>query len=75
MTYDNNNTGALFANTKKSSDKAPDYSGECEVNGVRMQIAGWRRTSKAGVAYLSLKFQPTAGRAPEKAAPAEKLPF
>ena len=73
MTYDNNNTGALFANTKKSSDKAPDYSGECEVNGVRMQIAGWRRTSKAGVAYLSLKFQKPGER--ETKQPAEKLPF
>lgn len=50
------NSGALFQSTKKS-EKGPDYSGECVVNGVAMQIAGWKKTSAKGTVYLSLSFQ------------------
>ena len=62
MNYDNNNTGALFHQKDKRSEKAPDYTGECEVNGVKMEIAGWRKTSQKGTAYLWLKFQPAGER-------------
>ena len=52
--YDNNNTGVLFRQTDKQSDKHPDFTGNCEVNGKKMQIASWINTSKDGVVwYLS----------------------
>lgn len=57
MYQQKDNTGALFHSTKKGSEKAPDYSGECVINGVPMQIAGWKNTSAKGTSYLSLKFQ------------------
>lgn len=52
------NSGALFHKAKKGSENAPDYTGECVVNGVAMQIAGWRKTSAKGTVYLSLAFKP-----------------
>ena len=55
--YDNNNTGVLFRQTDKQSDKHPDFTGNCEVNGKKMQIASWINTSKDGSKkYMSLKF-------------------
>lgn len=56
------NAGALFHQKEKSNEKAPDYSGEALINGVPMKIAGWRKTSAKGVAYLSLSFQAGEGQ-------------
>ena len=58
MEYDNNNTGALFRNeTATPENKQPYMSGNCEVNGKKMQIACWMNESKAGKKFLSLRFQ------------------
>jgi uncharacterized protein (DUF736 family) len=58
MQEQRDNSGALFKNEKKSSDKAPDYRGEVMVNGQKMEIAGWIKKSKAGKMYMSLAFKP-----------------
>jgi len=65
------NSGALFHNPKVEG-KQPNYSGECMVNGVKMQIAGWKNTSSKGTPYLSLKFQPAGER---KSKSDEDIPF
>lgn len=58
MEYDNNNTGALFRNeTATPENKQPTHTGKCEVNGEKMQIAGWMKQAKNGMNYLQLKFQ------------------
>jgi uncharacterized protein (DUF736 family) len=51
------NTGAIFKNDKKTSDKAPDYKGKINVDGVDKDIALWVRESKNGVKYLSVKIE------------------
>ena len=55
--YDNNNTGALFKNDKKTP-KHPDYNGTCEINGVEMWISAWLKRSAAGNTFMSLSFNP-----------------
>ena len=41
--YDNNNSGALFKNDKKTLEKHPDYRGEAEVNGQKYYVSpAWR---------------------------------
>lgn len=62
------NSGVLFHQKEKKSEKAPDYSGEAMVNGEKMKIAGWRKTSSKGTVYLSLSFQ-----SPENAVARKKL--
>lgn len=52
--YDNTNRGVLFQNFRKETDKQPDYKGELNVDGVELQIAGWKKTSKKGHTFLSL---------------------
>jgi uncharacterized protein (DUF736 family) len=51
--YDNNMRGVLFRAEKKN-DKAPDYTGNCEIEGVEIRLAGWVRTAKSGKKFLSL---------------------
>ena len=48
MEYDNNNTGAIFKNDRKETDRHPDYNGSCEINGVEMWMSAWIKTSKNG---------------------------
>lgn len=62
-------SGALFTNTRKTSDKHPDYTGSLEISmdvlkvlveqaksgqSIKMDIAGWKKTSKAGKTFLSI---------------------
>ena len=66
MAYSNELSGVLFRNEKKEPEsKQPDYNGSCEIEGKAYEIAGWKRQSKNGNPFLSLKFQVPR----EKAAP------
>lgn len=58
MAYDNNMTGAIFVNEKKTEgSKQPDRTGVCEIDGKKYEIAGWVQKSKEGKTFLSLRFQ------------------
>jgi len=52
-----NNSGSLFKNDKKQSDKHPDYKGTAIVDGVNKNIAAWIKTSQTGKKYMSLSIQ------------------
>lgn len=58
MSYDNNNSGALFKNDDKESDRSPDYKGSAEVDRTQFWVNAWIKTSKAGKKYMSLSFTP-----------------
>lgn len=53
--YENTNSGALFANADKRSEKAPDYTGTMNFEGKEVRLAGWIRESKTGKKFLSIK--------------------
>ncbi len=83
MAYDNTNTGAIFKNKKKSSDKHPDRTGSINVEGQDYWISGWVK-EKDGEQYLSLAITKKEKQSAkvEKAVPAkapvdfdEDLPF
>jgi len=58
------NTGVLFKQDRKKSDKAPDWTGTLEiddellkaaiVSGAKLRIAGWVRSGRNGE-FISLK--------------------
>ena len=50
------NSGALFKEEEKKSEKHPDYKGNCLVNGEKMYIAAWINESQGGKKYMSLSF-------------------
>ena len=52
-----NNSGSLFKNDKKQTDKHPDYKGTAIVDGVNKNLAAWIRTSQTGKKYMSITIQ------------------
>lgn len=49
------NTGVLFKNDKKTSEKQPDYKGKGNIDGKEKDIAAWVKQGKNG-SFLSLSF-------------------
>jgi uncharacterized protein (DUF736 family) len=55
--YDNTNSGALFANADRKTDKHPNARGTLNVEGVEYWISAWTKVSKKGDKYQSLSVQ------------------
>jgi hypothetical protein len=64
--YDNNLRGVLFKNDDKREGKQdPDYTGNCEVDGVAYWLSAWIKESKTKknadgkpMKYMSLSLKP-----------------
>jgi hypothetical protein len=55
--YDNTNSGALFENVDRKTDKHPNARGTLNVEGVEYWISAWTKVSKKGDKYQSLSVQ------------------
>lgn len=67
MTQKFDNSGALFKNDRKQTEKHPDYNGSVIVGGQEFWISAWLKTSNKGTKFMSLAFtekQPAAAPAP-----------
>lgn len=54
--YDNNNSGIVFVQTEKKSEKWPDYNGSVTVDGKDYWVSGWKKfTAKGEGISLALK--------------------
>ncbi len=76
--YDNTNSGALFANADRKTDKHPNARGTLNVEGVEYWISAWTKVSKKGERYQSLSVQLKEGKtakAAPKPAPVDDDPF
>tara|TARA_R100000152_G_C6773353_1_gene200625 strand:- start:1997 stop:2215 length:219 start_codon:yes stop_codon:yes gene_type:complete len=49
-----NNSGALFKNKEKKTDKHPDYNGNIIINDTKYFLSAWVNESKNGLKYLKL---------------------
>jgi len=57
MTYETKpNTGSLFKNDKKKTDKHPNATGQALVDGKWYWISAWTNKSDSGIIYQSLAF-------------------
>lgn len=52
------NTGSLFKNHKKESDKHPTHAGTINVDGVEFWLSAWVNETQKGEKYFSLKIKP-----------------
>lgn len=65
--YDNTNSGVLFKNDRKESEKHPDYTGKINVNGEEFWLSAWIKTGQRGK-FMSLSVKP---KDPDAAKPAK----
>ena len=57
--YDNRNTGVLFKNDRKESDRHPSYTGTwTDANGVEHWFSAWIKDSKSGTKFMSVSARP-----------------
>jgi len=65
------NSGAIFKNEKRESEKHPNLTGSLLVAGVDYWVSAWTNVSKNGKKYISLSLTPKEEQA-AAAAPAAK---
>lgn len=72
-TYDNNLTGIISKNDRKTDEKHPDIKGQCEIDGVAYWIDGWAKTRKTdGGKFYSLRFKQKDAKPSQDAAKARQ---
>ena len=70
MSYDNNLTGLISKNERKTDEKHPDIKGQCEIDGVQYWVDGWQKTRNSdGGKFYSLRFKRKDAAAAPKPAP------
>lgn len=67
------NSGVLFKNNDKKTEKHPDYKGNLNVEGVEYFFDAWKKVSSKGDTFLSVSvkrkdIQRAAKAAPEQSA-------
>lgn len=84
MSEKKDNSGVLFRNSRKETEKHPDYTGSATIGGVEYWISAWVNESKDGKKYFAFSFkvkdeQPSLPPANDVAAPpstpVDDLPF
>jgi hypothetical protein len=85
-TYDNNMRGTLGKNNRREKETHPEYTGQCEIDGVGYWISAWIKEGQ-GSKFFSLSFKPKEQQAapplvraagaqrPNKPEPDSDIPF
>jgi len=69
MEYDNTNSGVLFKNTRKETEKHPDYTGSINIEGTDRWLSAWVKEGKSGK-FFSLSIGKVKEQLPPASAPA-----
>ena len=79
MQYDNTNSGVLFRNEKKQTEKHPDFTGSINSDGREFFLSAWVNETKDGRKYFKLSLSPKDEKpskpAQQQSIPDEDIPF
>ena len=64
MSENKNNSGALFRNDKRETEKHPEYTGKITIEGVEYYLSAWVNEMRNGQKYFSIKATPKAATTP-----------
>lgn len=67
------NSGSLFKNEKKDTDKHPDRTGSAMIDGRAYWVSGWVKQDRNGNPWMSLAFKPK-DEAPQRKPPMGNAP-
>lgn len=56
MSYDNTNTGGIWGNDRKETDRHPDFRGQANIEGVEYWVAAWKRGPNDNPKSPALRF-------------------
>ena len=51
-----NESGSLFRNDRRRTDKDPEFRGQANIAGIGYWVAAWKNKDKNGNPYLRLRF-------------------
>ena len=72
---ENKNSGALFRNDKRETEKHPEYTGKITIEGKDYYLSAWVNEMRNGQKYFAIKATPKAATAPAATtAPAQPRP-
>lgn len=60
MSENKNNSGALFRNDKRETEKHPEYTGKITIEGVEYYLSAWVNEMRNGQKYFAIKATPKA---------------
>ena len=66
------NTGSTFKNQKKETDKHPNVTGSCLIDGKEYWMSGWTKKDKNGNAWQSWAFKTKEEKQDAKPAPKQQ---
>ena len=68
---ENKNSGALFRNDKRETEKHPEYTGKITIEGVEYYLSAWVNEMRNGQKYFAIKATPKTATTPTTTAPAQ----
>ena len=72
---ENKNSGALFKNDKRETEKHPEYTGKITIEGREFYLSAWVNEMRNGQKYFAIKATPKVEAAPATTtAPAQPRP-
>lgn len=70
----NDNSGSIFVNDKKETEKHPDRTGTAMIDGKEYWVSGWLRKTQNGDPWLSLAFKRKEGKGQPAKQPQRQAP-
>ena len=61
---ENKNSGALFRNDKRETEKHPEYTGKITIEGREFYLSAWVNEMQNGQKYFAIKATPKAATVP-----------